>query len=251
MANLQAVALGDFVISATPVTPEPGAAPALVLTDLKGWDNAAPIETETYKSRTGHGQEAGLRQLGAHSYTVQVAVLACPESTFSAADMVDDLKRLSRTTLRTIGATAREADVRVTQKLASRVSDLSYLVTLTLTADDPLRYNSGFVDLPAGTSLLPNSGDAQAFPVLEVSGLLTFYIAHPGASAAAPWKANVPSGKHIIHTRTGRMYNAASGALVPNTLFGPSPYVLPGGSEWTITGISSGLIRVRRWEAWS
>lgn len=240
--------LGDLPISGYRIEPEPGAYVLQLRERIDGWGNA-PDRTPRYPSASGDGSTAGMRQLGGRALMLPLTIKS--HSQFgpgSVDEAVRTIQRMHRTTLYASEAGLyREVDVTVGVPRITDESTTFSVMTLPLTADDPLRHRSGHVDLPAGTTLLPNGGDMQAWPIIEASGVVTFTVTHPGGTL----NATMPSGPHEIHTRTGRMYNRSTGVQVHGQMSGPMPYVLPGGSQWDVGGIVTGLIRVRRWEAWS
>lgn len=216
---------------------------------IEGWDEIGTA-TATTPHSSGDGQIRGLRRTPPRTLVLPLDLES--DRHHGPGSLGEAFSRLSRTHQTTlyISEAGLHREIDVVLEDGARITEHNpnfAVVTLPLTADDPLRHRSGHVDLPAGTTLLPNGGDMQAWPIIEASGVVTFTVTHPGGTL----NATMPSGPHEIHTRTGRMYNRSTGVQVHGQMSGPMPYVLPGGSQWDVGGIVTGLIRVRRWEAWS
>ena len=222
----------------------------LTLHELRGWDETVPDATETYESVSGDGQHRGLTRAGVRQVTLTGLVLARegygPASPSGAATAI---KRLGRTTLRVVEGEdlVREIDV-VPDLQLTRLSGAPQKAryTLTLTADDPLISNAGSITVGAGETWIPNRGDKQAYPIIEAGGPVTIFIESPAGTC----QLNLGSGLHTVDTRDGIVWTPA-GIELAGAVIGPWPYVRPGGSLWNVSGIVSGAIRVKRWEAWS
>lgn len=146
-------------------------------------------------------------------------------------------------------ALVRTADVRMVDMDESILTDRLALLTISLVADDPLRYSAESRPLTNGTILLPNRGDATAFGRLTLTaphGAIS--IVHPGGTWTFPALA---SGSRLVDFRELRVWNAATGARVFGEGAGPVPRVLPGGSSWTVSGLGAGTAVLSRAEAWS
>ena len=229
----------------------------LWLHSMRGWDDSTDDTAQVYPHFSGHGQIAGTRRLGPRQVLLQGLVKAKRGFGHGSLSTVSALvKRHKRTTLHVVeGSLARELDVRVGWQ-ATRVPGAPHLAnfTLSLLADDPLAYTSGSLALPSGSTLLPNCGNELAQPQIEFSGPGTLLIDHPGGRLSV---TTTDSRVRTIDARRGTIYDPPFSDGRPgnrwihpvSAVSGAWPYVLPGGSEWTIGGTSS--VTVRRWEAWS
>lgn len=252
-ANQFAVRLGPLDLLTEPTHEAPR--PHIYLDDtgaLNDWWASAQDGASTYAHSSGDGQTAGLARFDARRMTLPLSVVAESVGFWSLVNVFGLIGRLRRETLyiadRDSGV-ARETDVRVTQMLTSRVSPSAGLVTLSLVADDPLLYNQGHIDLPNGSTGLPNCGDRNAYPQIELTGpIASLTIKHPGGT----FSFAVPSGAHRIDCRNGTIWGP-NGRQVHGAHSGAWPVVPAGGAEWVIGGSmsSAGTIKVRRWEAWS
>lgn len=246
------VTLGGLTLSTC--APDPAGSWVIHLVSLEGWDDGIQEEASVVAHPSGDGQVAGLPRLGARRITVRVEVQGVDEfGPRSAAAGVEELARLRSVTLAVSDAArglSREADVRVLQVQSPMDGDsmLIRTVTLSLVADDPLRYVTGSQALANGANSLINRGGETAWPLLDLTGphgALT--ITHPGGSwSLAALAAGVA---RTVDCRNGAVFNAA-GVRVSGTS-GPWPRVRPGGAAWTISGLGAGMAYVRRWEAWS
>lgn len=247
--------LGDHIELSTTTTDIPVLAAGgsvLRLHSIRGWDDSADDATNLYPHTSGDGQSSGLLRSGARQILLQGLVKSKHGFGFgSVSDVSTLMKRTRRSTLyiSEIDGLAREADVRVDWQ-ATRLSDpILAAFTLSLVADDPLLYNQGHIDLPNGSTGLPNCGDRNAYPQIELTGpIASLTIKHPGGT----FSFAVPSGAHRIDCRNGTIWGP-NGRQVHGSHSGAWPVVPAGGAEWVIGGSmsSAGTIKVRRWEAWS
>lgn len=223
----------------------------LLLHSVRGWDDSAPDATNVFPHQSGDGQVAGLSRLGSRQIVLQGLMEA--DHSFghgSPSDVSVLLKRLKRTTLYIAELTGliRETDVRIDWQI-TRVTGAPHLAhfTASLIADDPLLYVSGHIDVPAGSTALPNCGDRHAYPIIELTGpIRPLTIQHPGGN----FSFDMLTGPHIIDCRNGQILGP-DGMQVHGRHTGAWPVVPANGGEWRIGGLSAGTIKVRRWEAWS
>lgn len=221
---------------------------------LDGWTARTQDGSEVAGHWSGQGQTVGAARSEARQITIRCLLLgSAVRGLGSVSDGIEALSRLSRTTLVVAESSlglVRCADVRVVEiQPPSRLGGLSANVTLSLTADDPLRYSAESRPLTNGTVLLPNRGDATAFGRLTLTaphGAIS--IVHPGGTWTFPALA---SGSRLVDFRELRVWNAATGARVFGEGAGPVPRVLPGGSSWTVSGLGAGTAVLSRAEAWS
>lgn len=243
-----ALQLGSHTIETGSTRPPRPGEFELGMSGWSGWIDSAPDMTMTEDHPIGSGQIRGLRREGARQILIDGDIWASTEyGPGSVSDALEQVGRLYRTTLTVTERDGRtlEADVVVSHRATLATPTLATL-TLTLTADDPLKHGSGAFNLYAGETWIPNRGDMQAWPIIEAGGPVSFQISHPGGTA----RINLPEGNHEISTRDGIVW-APSGTEVHGAVTGPWPYVSPGGSLWTTTGFVTGYARIRRWEAWS
>ncbi len=224
----------------------------LYLKDVDGWDTAVDDATDSTEHWSGQGQMPGAASRTARQLSVDAVVLGSessgPGSTSAALDTLTRLGRASLTVGESDLAIVRVADVRVVRVQRTRLSAWCTLVTLSLTADDPLRYSAESRSLANGTVLLPNRGDVPAFGRLSLMGphsALT--IAHPGGTWTFP--ALGSGASRLIDFRELRVWNGTARVFGEGS--GPAPRVLPGGSQWTVSGLGAGTAVLSRAEAWS
>lgn len=227
----------------------------LILKNLAGWDERADDNTTTTAHWSGAGQTASAPGTKARQLTLQAVIRGTsdrgPGSPRAAADAVARVAKATLTVAEHARAITRQADVRVAQMVTSRTNPWSYLLTLSLVADDPLRYSAESRPLANGANLLPNRGDAAAFPRLALVGPHGgLSIVHPGGTWTLPALGSGVTRqvdfreRHAFDAAGARVFGAGAGS-------GPVPRVLPGGSTWTITGLGAGSAILSRAEAWS
>lgn len=218
------------------------------LQDLDGWRTRSQDGTATSEHWSGQGGVPGPRRTPPRQITASGELLGTTAGTVESG--MDALSRGLAATLTVAEdarAVVRQADVRVTQVMESRLSPIHSKVTLSLTADDPLRYSAESRLLTNGTSLLPNRGDQTAFGRLLLTGPHdAISIVHPGGTWTFPALA---SGSRLVDFREARVWNG--NARVFGEGSGPWPRVLPGGSSWTVSGLGAGSAVLSRCEAWS
>ena len=246
------VRLGTLSFATSHATPPPSPGSWLLsLHAIGGWEDAADDETPTTPHASGDGLVAGARRLGRRSVILTGLLIGTAKAgPGSPAEAADALARQARATLyvaEDLGL-AREADVRLAQKQITRIPGAAHLArfTLTLTADDPLRYGSSTRALTNGANALMNRGDMTAWPLIELTGphnALT--ITHPGGTFTFPALA---SGSRTIDCRNGAVWNGSTRVTGAS---GGWPKVPAGGGSWTVSGLGAGTATLRRFEAWS
>lgn len=221
---------------------------AFTLRELQGWWEGAPEETDTIRHPGGDGDIPTLRRLGAR--TVEIAGSIHAGTDGSAIERLGRIQRARSGTLVVAerdGDVSREADVRQTGLTYKKHTPTFIQFSLFLRADDPLRHGSGAMNLKAST-VLPNRGDATAFPVLDITGPHgTLAIAH--ASGTWTLAALATGQSRTVDLRNGDVWAGQVRAF--GAMSGPAPTVPPGGASWTINGLGAGTARARRFEAWS
>jgi hypothetical protein len=182
-----------------------------------------------------------------------VSAVLLGASAVDVEDALDALSRLRRTLLQVapLDSPLRESDVRITSVLETPASPEITNVTITIVADDPLRYSAQWQTIANGSNTVINRGGATAWPVIELVG------PHPGATIAHPggvWvmPALAAGVVRTIDCRGGAVRNSAGGRLWSQLAStGPWPRVPPGGTVWTVSGLGAGTARAKRLEAWA
>ena len=222
----------------------------IAMRDLDGWYDLPRDASSTVTAWSASGTTAGAPRRDARTIKVIGWVQAASrEQLLVQKDRLTNLSRGVLSVRERSRAMHRESDVRPIGLVWARVTPLFEQFTLTLQADDPLRYSSTPVDLKNGALVLPNRGKVRAFPVvtIEAAQASRVTIAHPGGSfSVEPFSW----GWRVIDGRTGGFYNAEGGRLFGQGL-GVPPRVEPGGSTWTISGLGAGAARAVRTEAWT
>lgn len=217
---------------------------------LTGWRNRAPDDTNDTEHWSGVGRVAGAKSTGGRPLILEGFIQGKATIPGSTEEGLDALARLSSTTLtvaENARAMARVADVRVIQHQETRISDSLAKVTLTLTADDPLRYSAESRLLVNGWQLLPNRGDVAAFGRLLLTGPHdAITINHPSGAWTFPALA---SGSRLVDFRERQVWNG--NVRVFGEGAGTVPRVPAGGGSWTIAGLGAGTAILTRAEAWS
>lgn len=220
-----------------------------VVSEIAGWYDSPADATEVRQHWTGQGNVlAGpallaprlVKMRGWVSGDSAAGVLRAVEALgrFRAGTLVVDERRRGL---------AREADMRRLNLAWDRKSPIFQTFELSMIADDPLRYGSGFVALSNGANAIPNRGAELSFPVLELTGPHNaITITHPGGAWTFP---ALSSGSRVIDMRTGDVWSGTARTFP--AVSGPWARVPAGGGTWTVAGLGSGSARVRRFEAWS
>lgn len=215
---------------------------------IGGWWEPAPDVTAEVDSPHGDGVISLYPRLGARSITLSGWIAAFGETSLESA--LDKLTRARRGVLAVAerdSGVFREADVKVTRLEVTRVTPNWVRFTLSLQADDPLRYGSATQALKNGRNVLLNPGDTRAWPILEVKGPTSaLTIVDSAGTFTLP---AVPNGQsRIVDGRNGEVWNGNNRVFDATGLW---PRVLVGGAEWTVSGIGSGSVLVRRFQAWT
>lgn len=243
------VLLGSVELHTTRIEPDVGEW-LLSMAEWSGWEEPAPLDTEEVAHPSGDGQIPGVQRLGPRPITLSGLVKASSDYGHgSLTEALSGLSRIRRATFRVVereGLT-READVRVSRLQSTRRGLRVAPYTLSLVADDPLRY-SGETVSRNGQVLLSNRGDEVAWPLIRVLGGSTVTI----VSATGTFRVTIPSSViHTINCREGIIWNSAGWVVDAATTTGPWPRVPPGGDMWTISGVPAGQVTISRHEAWS
>ncbi len=224
---------------------------ALYLVRLDGWRVRGNDNTDTSPAWSGQGQVAGQESREARAITIACDLVGtADDGPGSPLEGLDAVSRLGRTTL-TVSedgrGLVRTCGVRLVEVQESRIGTQFSQLTLSLVADDPLRYSSQTRALTNGTALLPNRGDTSAFPRLALTGPHgAISITHPGGTWTFPALA---SGSRLVDFRELQVWDGNSRVFGEGA--GPAPRVLPGGSSWTVAGLGAGSAVLSRAEAWS
>ena len=218
---------------------------------VSGWWESAPVATRTVDAPRGDGVLAFARRFGARPISLAGFVVA--ESRRVDGVLEEALDRLAASHAGTLvvdelrRGVSREADVRLTDMQVSRLDDFRATVTLSLQADDPLRYGTSVLDLTNGRNVLVNPGDAVAYPIIDLCGPHSAVtVTHDGGTYSFP--ALSSGQRRTIDCRHGDVWDGDARVFVGS---GPWPRVGVGGAEWTITGLGSGTAKVRRFQAWT
>ena len=250
------VTLGGLVFSTGADRPQ-GSGFLLSLHRIVGWDESADDRTSTWGHWSGDGDSAGRLRWGVREVALEGMVLGTVGyglGSPSEAHTAIMRKRSSTLRVSEVNGLTLEADVRIKSLQMTRRRGWPKWAdfTLSLVADDPLRYGSGERSLSNGTVSLPNRGDQMAWPVLESSGPHgELSITHPGGTWTVP--ALDAGLRRTYDFRHGRTYNTSGQRIWgSHTGSGPRPRVeAQGWTDWTISGKGSGSLTLRRFEAWS
>ena len=246
------VTLGDM-----PMTPDadyrgvPQAGVIWRVVSIDGWREPAESDTSTVRAPGGEGVLVLSSRVGPRSIIIDSNVISAPSEPWRVQQMIERLSRQREVALHVNEAQAgfhRELDVRLLSVRTSWRTPFWATVTLSLQADDPLRYGTSVLDLKSGRNVLLNPGDAVAFPRIVVLGPTNnFTITHAGGVFTLP---NVPSTETwTVDGREGNVFDDFGNRVqVP---YSPFPWVDRGGAEWQVAGLTSGLATVHRFEAWS
>lgn len=230
--------------------PDPGKY-RIELEDIDGWWERAVDSTDASPHWSGIGQTTSSRSTGPRPITLSLYIVGLVEhGPGSPRAGLERLSRISNCLLvvAEAGASATCLDVRVLKVQRSQITPTEFLVTVSLTADDPLRYSAESRPLSNGAVLLPNRGDQTAFGRLALTGPHgAITIAHPGGTWTFP--ALGSGASRLIDFRELRVWNGTARVFGEGS--GPAPRVLSGGSQWTVSGLGSGAAVLSRAEAWS
>ena len=223
--------------------------------DWSGWEESAPDDSSTTPHRSGDGQVSGVPRLSPRPITLRGHIEASESwGGGSLTEAINTLARIRWGTLRVDerGGLSREADVRVTMLQTTRDGLDRAMYTLTLVADDPLRHGSDSMWVKPGAQTIPNRGTVQAWPRIFLkttapAGITKLTIGGPWGQ----WRVDAPDGDYLVDTRNSEIWDQI-GQRVSGVSSGPWPYVLPGGTSWTVLSMV-GMVQVRidRFEAWS
>jgi len=241
------VSLGGVQLAADHSQPASGGW-LLTLRSITGWRSPASDGTEASPHWSGRGNVASSDREEGRQVVIEGLLLADSAQMLNEGlDVLGRLKRAPLVVAEGSRALVRTADVRMTQMQETKLTPTIAQVTLNLAADDPIRYSAESRTLTNGANLLPNRGDATAFGRLTLTaphGAIS--ITHPGGVWTFPALA---TGSRLIDFRELEVWNG--NARVFGAAAGPAPRVLPGGSSWTVAGLSTGSAILTRAEAWS
>jgi hypothetical protein len=217
----------------------------LNLRDIAGWRVRADDSTDTSDHWSGQGQVAGPPKTPGRQISIETELCGDLEA---GLDAVSRLASATLVVAEEDRALARLADVRQIQLMETRITPTFSVVTLSLVADDPLRYSAESRHLSNGSLLLPNRGDQWAAPRLFLAGPHdAISIGHHTGTWTFPALASgqsrlIDCRERIVWNGTGRVFGASSG---------PWPRVQPGGATWVVSGLGAGKAILSRAEAWS
>lgn len=222
---------------------------AITCASVKGWYDAPRDATESIPHWSGDGTVSLLPRLGAR--TVELAGQISASTPGGAVAAQDVLTRIRSGLLRISDAGlsgSREADVRRSALEFDRIIPERIDWSITLIADDPLRFGSSTMRLTNGVVQVPNRGDATLSPVLDLAGPHgALMIAHPGGTYTFP--AMAAGQVRTLDWRNGDVW--AGNTRLFGVEGGRRPAVLAGGSQWTVSGLGTGTATLRRYEAWT
>ena len=231
-------------------TPTPGSW-VVGLDGMEGWDEPAVDASSTFDHPSGDGQIPGLPRLAARRISLSCALDASsvhgPGSLMDAMDAISAQRLVPFRVNEGLRGVSREADVRLVQAQMSRLAPTVGVLTVSLVADDPIRWTSEARTLGNGTTSILNRGSVVAWPLIDLVGphsALT--ITHPGGTFTF---AALSSGQsRTVDCRNGVVW---SGGVRTSAGAGPWPRVPAGGGSWTVAGLGAGTAMLRRFEAWS
>ena len=245
------VTLGDM-----PMTPDadyrgvPQAGVIWRVVSIDGWREPAESDTSTVRGPGGEGVLVLSPRVGPRSIIIDSNVISAPSEPWRVQQMIERLSRQREVALHVNEAQAgfhRELDVRLLSVRTSWRTPFWATVTLSLQADDPLRYGTAVQDLQNGRNVLLNPGDAMAYPIIDLRGPHSVVtVTHDGGTYSFPALAS--GQRRTIDCRHGDVWAGDARVFVGS---GPWPRVGVGGAEWTITGLGSGTASVRRFQAWT
>lgn len=224
----------------------------LTLARLSGWWEPAPDATDTTMHGSGDGTVPGMLRYGAR--TIELRGLIRGRDQGQVLEAKGRIARARRGEIvvneRGLGF-SRTASVRRIDVTYTDHSPTISSYTLTLLADDPLRYSTLTYNLQAGAQQIMNRGDETAWPILDVAGPHEpIDIIHPTGT----WTllTTPPGVTRTVDLRDGDVWQG--GVRLFQADMGPAPIVRAGGSQWIVSGLwGPGQLRavVRRFEAWS
>lgn len=237
-----------FATSQRAVRQQASRGPVIAAADLGGWYQRARDLTPSSASPRGDGVRSGLEQLAARTITIPGWIRGA-----SAADVLEAIDRVSAggrlfAVDERERRLKREADVRTVDFAPTRVTPTFHRFVLTLQADDALRFSSATQDLANGANTLVNTGDREAFPVLEIPGPHSAITITHGTTVWS-FAANSGSTTRVVDLREGEVWQG--NVRVFGLESGGVPSVPAGsGATWTIAGLGAGGARARRIGAW-
>lgn len=232
--------------------PRGGDAPHLLIRDLSGWSDGWTDSSSTADAPGGRGVMVTERKVSPRAVSLtayaswEAPLLRDSDGLFSLTEVLEDADGDTLTVYEP-GIVAREASVRLISRSITPVSRFSAVLTLTLQADDPLRYSAESVPLPAGRAVtLRNTGTHDSFPYVTVTGPTRTVpkVKFAGSTVTAP-KALTKGQVWTLDFAGGEM--RIDGSLV-FPLFKSWPHIVRGGSASCT--VSEGDASVKRVSAW-
>lgn len=236
-----------------PTTPPEGDPNWFILVrDIVGWWNGAPVKSQPIDHWSGDGQVETDEAFGPRTVEIVGSVVAKSGYLIAAQDAIRARKRGTLVVDERDLGVAKQADaVRAEPVRFTHLSENLATFSLFLRIVDPLRYGTSTLSLSNGSNAIPNDGDVDASPLLTLTapqGALT--ITHPGGVYTFPALA---SGTRVLDFRNGDVWNGQTRVFPAET--GPKPVVRDGGSSWTVSGLTTGpgagTATLSRFEAWS
>lgn len=215
---------------------------------LRGWREPAPSAADTVSHWSVGGQVVMDDRQGARTIEMQGMLRA--RTAERVQQMQEDMARIAPHSFivdELDKNLSRLATVRLVDCAFTIVSPLVIDYSVTLVADDPIRYGADTRNLSNGTHTIPNAGDLSASPTLALTGphsALT--ITHPGGTYT--FTALSSGQSRILDFREGDVWDGSTRVFGAEA--GPRPVVRPGGSPWTVSGLGSGSAVLSRYEAW-
>lgn len=217
---------------------------------MRGWSDGVPSGDEASPHWSGVGAFVVAQQVNARTVEMRgLLKTRTPQRLWEMRDQFASLKRNTLTVDEQDLGYSRLATVRIVDRDVELVPGAPLIAqyTLTLVADDPLRYGSATRSLSNGTNAIPNAGDEDASPTLTLTGPHSAVtIVHPGGTYTF---AALSSGTRVLDFRNGDVWNASTRVFGVES--GPRPVVRSGGSSWTVSGLGAGSATLARYEAWS
>lgn len=227
-----------------------GSGARVTVESLRGWWGAAPDRSTVVEHPSGDGVRRLLARRGARQVEIRGLMQAR-----SQGELLDAREMLLRQSVGVLvvdeptrGVT-READCWLVDLDVTDLSPTVARYTLTLQADDPVRWGSHVQALVNGANPVANRGN------LVASGLLRLVGPHGGVSitsGASAWSMSpLPAGaSRLVDVRHAQTWDLATGARVYGESTGAVPLVQVGGSTWTVAGLDTGSATLARHEAW-
>lgn len=232
--------------------PRGGDAPHLLIRDFSGWSDGWTDSSSTAETPGGRGVMVTERKVSPRAVSLtayaswEAPLLQDSESLFSLIETLEDADG-DLLLVREPGIVAREASVRVISRSITPVSRFSAVLSLTMQADDPLRYSADEVALPAGrTVTLRNRGTHDSGPFVTVTGPTKAApkVRFAGSTVTAP-RALTKGQVWTVDYAEGEM--RVNGSLV-FPMFKSWPTIARGGSASCM--VSEGVASVKRVSAW-